>query len=144
MAPPPKGELEQLCLVNGMENAYVRDAWGNRWCSGRPFSRYAGAEIDAAVNAAVSACAPSLPRGGKLDTVIELSGRRALVVSFAGVYLLVVEYRTPAETFVASVQRQAMVRKATLGALPKIERLTLALPPPAGPGSGSAEGVGTA
>jgi len=36
------------------------------------------------------------------------------------------------------------VRALVARALPKIEALTLALPPPEGPGSGSAEGVGSA
>ena len=66
----------------------------------------------------------------------------ASFLSFAAVYLLVVQYqvRHPMN----ASQRHASVRRAALGALPTIEALTLALPPPTGPGTGSAEGVGTA
>ena len=40
-------ELEELCLKAHAENAYVRDAWGNRWCSARPFTTTIGTEVDA-------------------------------------------------------------------------------------------------
>lgn len=135
-------ELEGLALRAGVDNAYIRDAWGNRWCSARAFTGTSGAEVDAAVLAAIEACSPPLPRGGRLDVEVEIAGGWGLVLSFAGVYLLVVHYqvRDPMD----AGRRHVSVRRAALGALPTIEALTLALPPPTGPGTGSAEGMGTA
>jgi len=56
--------------------------------------------------------------------------------SFAGIYVLAVDFEATFNAFI--------VRAAARRALPKIETLTLLLPPPQGPGSGSAEGVGSA
>ena len=80
-----------------------------------------------------------LTRGGVIDQPIAVDERRGYIRSFAGVYLvLLVSSGPPGE-------RSSRMDRGVIGrALAKIQSLTLALPPPEGPGSGSAEGFGVA
>ena len=73
-----------------------------------------------------------LGAGGHIDRVFSYSYIR----SFAGVYVLLLRFH-------GSFDSQ-LVRDLVSKALKSIELLTLALPPPDGPGSGTAEGVGVA
>jgi hypothetical protein len=134
--------LQRLCEGAAAANVFVRDAWGNRWCSARPFRPGEGVLVDAATAAVVAACDPPLARGGKVDVAIEIGATHGLAISYAGVYVLVVQYELTV-SHDGTAKRHAFVRRKALAALSNIEVRTVGLPPPSGPGTGGAQAVGT-
>jgi hypothetical protein len=93
----------------------------------------AGAREDRAADrfyrAEVAPRAASLRRGGRLSVANVDGDDRYIAESFAGIYVVVVWFEGPFELDLA----RARVRRAQ----PRIEALTLALPPPDGPGTGT-------
>lgn len=127
-------ELRDLTERARAMNAFVFDATGLVWCSGwRPH----GEGLDhlfAHVKAILESLEPPLQRGGKLDDLVLGEHRPMYCSSFAGMYVLGVWFETDTNLFVA----RRMIRDA----LPKIEAMTLSLPPPDGsdPSSGAQRG----
>ena len=124
--------LVSLTTFAAAHNAYVVDAWLNIWCSAHSFDGSEEAIAMDLTRTALGTLRPSLQRGGRLDRTLP----RMYMRSYAGVYVLVLRF--PGE-----FDRHA-VQSAVVAALPAIEALTLALPPPDGPGAGGAEGFGVA
>jgi hypothetical protein len=114
------------------DNAIVVDAWGHLWCRARPFSEAEPRWVLDLAKRITAAAEPPLPRGGRVDTH-EPSGRvRWYARSFAGVYVVVLLYGQPFDPSHARIRVHE--------ALPELEALTIALPPPDGPDATS--GVG--
>lgn len=128
-----RGQLLALTESSGAHNSYVLDAWANVWCAARGFD-WPGAVGVAQV--VVAGLRPALQRGGRVDRALHRREGHGYVRSFAAVYLLLLRFSGPYAV--------APVRQAIAEALPRIEALTLALPPPEGPGSGTNEGFGVA
>jgi hypothetical protein len=125
--------LGDLSRESGATNGYVLDAWANLWCAGNDL--YLGGEsgpIMELTQAQLLSLPRPLNRGGRIDRAQGLTYFR----SFAGIYVVVLRFQAPFDL--------AALRPVVTKALPRIEALTLALPPPEGPGSGGAEGVGVA
>jgi hypothetical protein len=128
-----QGELRLLVTRTSSDDAWVLDAWGNVWCATRPVLEDQ-ARIIKAVLAELEALKPPLQRGGRLDRVLGGAAACSYARSFATVYVLVVSFPGPVPKFVA--------RQAIATALPRIEALTISLPPPDGSSPGSAAGFG--
>lgn len=124
--------LGDLASEAGAQNAFVLDAWANLWCAAHSYDGSAAQLATLATERALASVRPPLPRGGHIDGEFFFG----YIWSFAGVYVLVLRFT---RTFDAEPVRVLVVK-----ALPSIEALTLALPPPDGPGSGTSEGFGTA
>ncbi|NUP08059.1 MAG: hypothetical protein HOW73_18590 [Polyangiaceae bacterium] len=111
-------ELGELSRVTGAKNGYVLDAWANLWCAGNDL--YFGGE-SAAVMELTEAQLATLPRplnrGGRIDEARDHTYFR----SFAGVYVLVLRFQQDFHV--------ETVRSLVAKALPKVEALTLLLPP---------------
>jgi len=133
-------ELGGITAATGAANAYVLDAWGNLWCSARSVPENI---LQFAVRIAefiVRTTKPPITRGGKLDQSVPTQGAVAgYIRSFSGVYILLVLSETRMDRGTIQVLRAIITR-----ALPRIEALTLSLPPPDGPGPSSGEGFGVA
>jgi hypothetical protein len=124
--------LAALAAECGAQNAYVLDAWANLWCSAHAYDRFGGDVAMQVTDAQLRKLKVPLNRGGRLHAVTSTDYLR----SFAGIYVVLLHFVEPFDA-------DAMLT-ATDAALPRIETLTLLLPPPEGPGSGSAEGFGVA
>lgn len=118
--------LTDLVCDTGATNVVVMDAFNDLWCRSQGWLVEQRA-FDALAHALSTAAKP-LNRGGKIDVANE----RVRSVSFAGVYVLIL-------LFDARYER-ASIDFAIRRALPRIEALTTALPPPDGPGGNEAEG----
>jgi hypothetical protein len=127
-------ELELLVTQTSSDNAYVLDAWGNVWCAARPALGPTQKAIIKIALAEVDALQPPLQRGGRLDRMLEGMAEHSYARSFATVYVLLVSFRGSVSTLDA--------RRTIAMVLPRIEALTVALPPPDGPDAGSAQGFG--
>lgn len=78
-----------------------------------------------------------LKRGGRLSVVRAVAPDRGYVAeSFAAIYIVIVWFERSFDPFTT--------RRLVKAALPRIEALTLALPPPFGPDAGSGAGKGRA
>lgn len=129
-------ELALLASRTHGTDACVLDAWGNIWCVGiatettMPFER-----IQTALDY-LATLKPPLQRGGRLDGALDVQNSHMYARSFASVYVILIIFAGPFSL--------SFVRKTVQAAAPKIEVLTLALPPPDGPMSGGAAGGGIA
>jgi hypothetical protein len=118
------------------QNAYIVDAWGNLWCSAHTVEwRCQSAAIDVVKTELARAELP-LQRGGKIDRQGHQRNGSTYLRSFAGVFVLLVRFESPFD--------QDLVRSVVGATLRRLEGLVVSLPPPNGPGSGSAEGFGVA
>jgi hypothetical protein len=94
-------------------------------------------EVDFLTKNALAALKTPLSRGGRLDRALIPSREDyGLFRTFSGVYVLLLRSLVPVDG--------ASWPGAITEALPRIQALTLALPPPDGPGSGTAQGFGVA
>lgn len=124
--------LVTLTTFTGAHNAYVVDAWLNIWCSAHSYDAALEGLARDLTRTALGTLRPSLQRGGRLDRSLPCTYMR----SYAGVYVLLLRFSGEFE--------DRAVQSAVAAALPAIEALTVALPPPDGPGAGGAEGFGVA
>jgi hypothetical protein len=129
-------ELEAVAAASSCFNAYVLDAWDNFWCAARGFTEAPREDLADLVHAAATRKGVTLTRGGKLDT--SLSGRtgHAYLRSYGSCYVLLLRFSGPFDV--------NKTREAVLDALPRLEALTIRLPPPDGPGADGSEAAGTA
>ena len=117
--------LAALAQRVGASNACVTDAWGHLWCRGHALSQEQQERVLALAREVVEVAPKPLPRGGRLDGGAFADGGGWYARSFAGVYVLLVIFEAPFD--------ELSLRRALLGFLPRIEALTVALPPPDGP-----------
>ncbi len=122
-------ELTSLCETTGAHNAYVMDAWSNCWCAAHSYEDCPSESLLELCAEALGRLPKPLQRGGKLDAVIDWASGHAYFRSYAGVYILALRFSGPFD--------HGEVHAAVSLALPRIEELTLALPPPGGPGTDS-------
>ena len=128
--------LRALMLPSHARNVYVLDVWGSVWCAARADEDSIEDGLIEAALAQVAKVRPPLPRGGSIDGPLRLASESVYVRSFAAIYVLLLTFRR--------AMNLAEVRLAVGSALPKIEALTVALPPSDGPGAGGAQGFGVA
>lgn len=117
--------LGALCTRAGAENAVVADAWNDLWCRA---TTLAGDQQPLAFHLldwSLSSATKPLPKGGRVDLANTETDPYFAARSFAGVYVLIVWFAAPFDV--------STVRGLMRHALPDIERLTCALPPPDGP-----------
>jgi hypothetical protein len=124
-------ELRNLTARARARNAFVFDAWGLIWCSASLTFGDDQACLHAQVGAILDEIDPPLTRGGKVDRIFthELS---MYCVSFAATYVLGV--------WLADETSEFTLRRSVKAALPMIESMTLALPPPDGTDTTSGAG----
>ena len=120
-------ELEALARDAKCFNAYVFDAWENPWCAAHSFTEVAREDLLDLVRAGTARARAPLHRGGVLDSC--LSGRmgHAYLKTYASCYVLVLRFSGPFD--------EQKTRAAVSLALPRLEALTVRLPPSGGPGS---------
>lgn len=124
------GELSRECEAS---NGYVLDSQANLWCAGNDLYYHGESDLVMDLTQRQLAALPKpLNRGGHIDRAYGSWYLR----SFAGVYVLVLSF-----SGLFDVPR---ARAAIGTALPRIEALTLLLPPPDGPTSSGAAGFGIA
>ncbi len=124
--------LGALAREVGASNGFVLDSVANLWCSAKLYEGPDGDEVMDVAYDALTAMPIPLKRGGRIDRVAGQTYLR----SFAGIYVLALRFTAAFDL--------ARVRASAEQALPRIEALTLQLPPPDGPGSGGSEGFGVA
>lgn len=129
-------ELDQVANAVDAYNAYVLDAWDNLWCSARHFDLVYNEDLVAIVRAATAPKGVPLTHGAKLDTCLPAPKGHSYLRTYGSCYVVVLRF---GGTF-----DETKTREVVTAALPRIEALTLRLPPPNGPGTGSNEAVGTA
>jgi len=129
--------LGELCRQTGAAYAAVLDESNCVWCVWNVSPDNLGAVVRLYEREVANLVVP-LRRGGRLSvTHIEESSTDVyLAESFGGLYILALWFHGPFDP--------VLPRARVLRALPRIARLTLALPPPDGPDSSSAAGRGRA
>ena len=123
--------LSQLAHASGGDFAFVVDEGNGLWCVA-PSSTDADRKADRFYANEIHPRMHDLRHGVPLDIAKTEGDDRYVAISFASIYVVVVWFD---RDFVPPLVR-ARVRRA----LPEIEALTLALPPPTGPEAGSAAG----
>jgi hypothetical protein len=121
--------LHELVVEAGASYAAVLDQSNDLWCSTPLFSHVAAA-ADRFYAAEVADKRDALRRGSRLRVARSRKEPEDSYVaeSFAGIYVLLLGFDGEFDPFTADAKLRA--------ALPRIERLTLALPPPDGPVAG--------
>ncbi len=127
-------ELEQLAGTVYGSNAFVFDAWGLVWCRASSLGPGQETMLLGQIKSILEGTRPPLPRGGKLDTTFSALSPPMSCRSFATVYVLGI--------WISSNSTEFLLRSSVRDALPRIEALTLSLPPPGGadPSSGAQHG----
>ena len=128
--------LEALADATGAFNAYVLDAWDYLFCAARWFEHVYADDLAAVVRAAVARNGIPLQRGGKLDLTILHQNCPTYLRTYGSCYVLVLRFAAPFE--------EGEVRQRVAAVLPRLELLTISLPPPDGPGSAGNEAMGSA
>ena len=118
--------INALCTLRdeiGAEQALVVDARGIVWaCSGEVLNSDEEKRLGAELTQMFDSLTKPLNRGGKITGAMPTVAGHSFFRSFAGIYMIGAWLPEPfAETTI-----RAMVKRA----LPRIEALTLALPPP--------------
>jgi hypothetical protein len=119
--------LAALTARSGARNVFVVDAWGHLWCRARAHDD--SDRVLALATTVLARAAKPLTRGGRLDVGHVGDDTAWYARSFAGVYVVLL-------VFDAAFDELA-VRRSVIAALPEIEALTVALPPPGGPDASS-------
>jgi hypothetical protein len=118
-------ELERLSRAADSRNAVVMDAFNDLWCRAHALD-----DTQQPFNLLAIALAETwkvpLQSGGRIDLARTDRAPYFCAISFAGVYVLMLWFDAPFEP--------QWVRAVVRRALPKIESLTVSLPPPEGPG----------
>jgi hypothetical protein len=129
-----KAELNRLAGEVYATNAFVFDAWGLVWCCAvQPLAPDEAALLEQ-IKTVLSSGEPRLQSGGRISRTWPALNPPLHCRSFAGVYVL--------GLWVTSNSTEFLLRPAVTRALPLLESLTLALPPPGGhdPNSGAQHG----
>ena len=125
-------ELDSLASASGAENAIVADETSLLWCRARAMTPL---DTERAFSRLAMALGPDggrdLARGHKLRYAAADVPPYTYAESFAGIYVLLLWFTEPFVEF----RVHGLVHRA----LPEIERLTVALPPPDGPDSTAGE-----
>lgn len=129
-------EIEALSVELGAFDAHVLDAWGKVWSSASLDRNADTGELARLVQLAEQRIGISIARGGRLDVDFADGVRRAYLRSYASCYVLLLRFP---RAFDASHVRSVVAR-----AVPRLETLTLLIPPDGGPGSSGNEGAATA
>jgi hypothetical protein len=129
-------ELEAVAGAAEAYNAYVLDAWDNLWCAARHFDAVYQEDLVAIVQAATESKGGTLQRGAKLDTCLPGPKGHSYLRTYGSCYVVVLRF--------GGAFDETKARDVVSAALPRIEALTLRIPPPNGPGTGSNEAVGSA
>lgn len=125
--------LGELRDEMGAEEALVVDAHGLLWaCSSSLMKADALLRLETELNHVFDSLPKPLSRGGKISGAMPTLAGHSFFRSFAGIYLLGAWFAQP----FAEASIRALVKRA----LPRIEALTLALPPP-DPEQGSGAGA---
>lgn len=132
MSQPPEWEhlqAELADLVLGAEafNAYVFDVWNNFWCAAHSYAYAPDEELARLIQLVAKERHVALTHGGHLDTALSVPDAHLFVKTYGSCYVLLLRF---AGDF--SVEQ---VRSRVHAAIPRIEALTLLLPPPDGPES---------
>ncbi|MCP4304219.1 MAG: hypothetical protein GY788_04910 [bacterium] len=128
--------LTTLAADAGALYAYVLDSRGALWCSSNHVKQDDVSPAAQIVLDDLANLEPPLRRGGRLDHFAKRRAGHAYLRSFGGIYVLLLRFSAP--------QPIQTVRSAVAPVLPRIEALVADIPPPSGPGSEGAEGVGVA
>ena len=128
--------LTTLATDAGALYAYVLDSRGTLWCSSDHVKQDDVSPAAQIVLDELANLEPPLRRGGHLDHFAKRRAGHAYLRSFAGIYVLLLRFSAP--------QPIQAIRSAVAPVLPRIEALVADIPPPSGPGSEGAEGVGVA
>ena len=127
-------ELESVVQQLAATNVVVTDAWGHLWCRGIVIPEGESGMVHDLIADVLRSAPRPLERGGKMDRA-HVEARGAWYTrSFAGVYLVLawwLEDRLRSERVRES--REPLARTVIARHLPRIEALTLKLPPPDGP-----------
>ena len=127
--------LADLASSASATTAAVFDAWGLPWCCAPLHNIFVARECASVLRRAFANLKTPLEQGGSLDRICSTDGVGAAYVrSFASVYILILRYDALFDLQLA--------KRTVAMALPEIEARVVALPPPHGPGSGSAEARG--
>jgi len=127
-------ELDRLATDVYATNAFVFDAWGLVWCEASFSDEPTRRVLFSQIKSVLEGCQKPLYQGGKLEQMFGSLDPPLFCHSFASVYVL--------GLWTSKSTNEFLMRKALRKALPKIEALTLALPPPGGgnPNSGAQHG----
>ncbi len=131
------GALASLAGVCRGEFAFVLDVGNGLWCVGLPDTRpttdtaHEDRAADRFYANEVVPRAATMRRGARIELEKVEGDDRYVALSFAAIYFLVVWFEDAFEP--------AIARRRIRRALPEIERLTLALPAPGGPGADEGE-----
>lgn len=117
--------LSEVANATRSEMACVLDATGDLWCASHPIDEPRQQWAMQTVRDAFHAPHPQIARGGHLGRRVSHGDRPAYLRSFAGTYVLLVALAEPVD--------EVGLHRVVDAALPEVERLTLALPPPDGP-----------
>jgi len=121
--------LARLVEETGAEAAAVLDQSNDLWCASPPTNDVALAAERLQERELSGARGASLRKGAHLSMArIEEHGDSYVAESFAGIYVVALWFAGTFDPFTARARLRA--------ALPRIEALTLALPPPDGPAGG--------
>ena len=118
-------ELRILVESAHATNAFVFDAWGIIWCSATLTFGDDETRLYAQVPEVLEAVEPPLARGGKIDRIFAHDTLPMYCVSFAASYVLAL--------WVGPEVNEFRMRRLVKKALPRVETMTLSLPPPNGP-----------
>jgi hypothetical protein len=129
-------ELDALANAAVAFNAYVVDAWGIVWCAARYFESVYPEDLADLVRLAEARRHVRVTHGGKLDAVLSGSKGHAYLRTYASCYVVLLRYAGPFD--------EPKARDVVSAALPRLEAITLRLPPPEGPGSSGNEAAGSA
>jgi hypothetical protein len=121
--------LERVTLASGSANAVVLDAWYEFWCRARVLSFHDQDLVISILRRALASADKPLQQGGRIHWTDTEGDPPSFAVSFAGVYVLVLWF--------GEAYSELAVRRAVHQALPAIEALMIALPPPQGLAVGS-------
>lgn len=123
--------LRQLVERAGAEHAVVADVFNDLWCHdsdlGESGTQIAFKYLDLALRSSTKP-----PKSGGIDLALATEPPYLFARSLAGVYVLIIWFERPYDA--------STVRALAKRALPKIESLTVALPPPDGPDAGAGSG----
>ncbi len=122
-----QGELQALAQSAKAFNVHVFDIWDNCWCAARGFNEMPRPDLVDFIRAAESQARVALQRGGSLNDSFSSRMGHVFIRTYGSCYILLLRFSAPADT--------VQVRSAVGAALPRIEALTLRLPPSGGPGT---------
>lgn len=128
-------QLTRLATDTRALYAYVLDNRGRIWCTSESVDWDGQSPATSLVLRELAKLSKPLHRGGRLDRFIGRSDN-AYARSFGGLYVLLLRF--------TALRDAIAVRAEVASALPRIEALVAGLPPPDGPGTEGAEGVGVA